>query len=530
MNIDIYPVSKKCLPKVVTSLVSKYGIPKVYKDMAIYYAPNEIDKTEMHLRFRNKNCLAIFIDDKTDTIFRPRVTVDTDNTTIKSLLEMYKKIGFNNASVGIATCFEFLSGGGVFLELMLDTYIGDFVQVGYERHNKVGSIESILFGLGLKIIDRSQLKPLIDVKKIKYTEVVDDFGKLTEDIYQFAKSVGLSLEAKFTSLKSKISWFDNDYTYLERAFKNVFNSNLVSKNSIDSKFGKHINNVSIIIPCFNTGDTFIKTLLSIEKQNLPKDVIDAFDVILVDDGSTEPVQKTYYENKSRLTIKPKIIRLNSNMGLSVARNVGLSVSKNKNVVFLDSDVVLAANYMLEHVLRNQLIPNAIFVSFKENVSPDSEKISYEAISNAIQPPNVTNDSRIKKAVSKALPSLYDVSAEMAVEILSQTNCFKDFGRGRNIGIFDLPSMVVGHNMTCRKENISKINGFSNQFTGWGMEDTYFGARMIANGNFVIPILSTGVYHIDHTPRSGSQSKKFHELKRNLKKYTELLDKPLELAR
>ncbi|MEK7168929.1 MAG: glycosyltransferase [Patescibacteria group bacterium] len=530
MNIDIYPVSKKSLSKVINTLLTQYGVPKVYKDMSIYYAPNESDNTEMHLRFRNKNCLAIFIDEKTDKTFRPRVTVDTDNTTIKSLLEMYKKIGFNNASVGIATCFGFLSEGGVFLELMLDTYIGDFIQVGYERHNKVDSIEKVLFGLDLRIIDRSQLKPLVDVNKIKNVEIIDDFGKLTEDAYQFTKSVGLSLETKFTSLKSKISWFDNDYSYLEKAFKNIFNSDLVTKSSIDNKFGKYIKNVSIIIPCFNTGDTFIKTLLSIEKQNLPKDIVDNFDVILVDDGSDTSVQKVLDENKGHLNIKPKVVRLNSNMGLSAARNVGLSVAKNGNVVFLDSDVVLPSNYILEHVLRNRLIPNAIFVSFKENVSADSDKVSFESISNGIPPPNVSNDSRIKKSVNDELPSLYDISGEVVVEILSQTNCFKDFGRGRNIGIFDLPSMVVGHNMTCRKENLLKINGFSNQFTGWGMEDTYFGARMIANGNFVIPILSTGVYHIDHAPRSGSQTKKFHELKRNLKRYNELLDKPLEIVR
>ena len=66
MNIDIYPVSKKCLPKIIDSLISKYGIPKVYKDMSIYYAPNQSDNTELHLRFRNKNCLSIFIDVKTD--------------------------------------------------------------------------------------------------------------------------------------------------------------------------------------------------------------------------------------------------------------------------------------------------------------------------------------------------------------------------------------------------------------------------------------------------------------------------------
>ena len=68
--------------------------------------------------------------------------------------------------------------------------------------------------------------------------------------------------------------------------------------------------------------------------------------------------------------------------------------------------------------------------------------------------------------------------------MSETNLFKNFGYGRTVnGCFDLPSMVVGHNMTMQKEMISSIGSFSNNFSGWGLEDAYFGARVIAEGNF-----------------------------------------------
>ena len=69
-----------------------------------------------------------------------------------------------------------------------------------------------------------------------------------------------------------------------------------------------------------------------------------------------------------------------------------------------------------------------------------------------------------------------------------------------------------------------IGGFSNYFKGWGLEDSYFGSKMIAEGNYVIPVLSCGVYHIDHPPRSGSEKKKLQELEGNLARYKELLDK------
>ena len=83
-------------------------------------------------------------------------------------------------------------------------------------------------------------------------------------------------------------------------------------------------------------------------------------------------------------------------------------------------------------------------------------------------------------------------------------------------------MVVGHNFTCLRRKINHIAAFSTEFKGWGLEDSFFGAEMIAKGNFVIPVLSSGVYHINHPPRSGSNEVKQKELHRNFKKYNSLL--------
>ena len=85
-------------------------------------------------------------------------------------------------------------------------------------------------------------------------------------------------------------------------------------------------------------------------------------------------------------------------------------------------------------------------------------------------------------------------------------------------------MVVGHNISLNKNLIERTGGFSNNFVGWGLEDTCFGARAIASGAFVIPVLKTGVLHINHPPRSGSESKQNKEYEENLKIYKNLIER------
>jgi len=177
---------------------------------------------------------------------------------------------------------------------------------------------------------------------------------------------------------------------------------------------------------------------------------------------------------------------------------------------------------MEISIRNIFIPTAVFVTFKQNIEKDNEKISLKNIQKGLAVPNPSLDMRITKKIDQNVPGVYAINREKYIEILSETDCFKQFGYGRKVGIFDLPAMVVSHNVSTRRKNFFRAGGFSNEFIGWGMEDSFFGARMIARRNFIIPILSTGVYHIDHLPRSGSEEEKEKEFKINLAKYKKLM--------
>ena len=94
--------------------------------------------------------------------------------------------------------------------------------------------------------------------------------------------------------------------------------------------------VSIVIPVFNSGEFLTKTLESISKQTYT-----SIEVTIVDDGSTE--RKTL-ELLSRL--KENYTVLNSgNAGVSSARNLGIGNSRGEYILPLDSDDLLAPNFI-----------------------------------------------------------------------------------------------------------------------------------------------------------------------------------------
>jgi len=89
--------------------------------------------------------------------------------------------------------------------------------------------------------------------------------------------------------------------------------------------------VSVIIPIYNVGKYLKRCLDSVCNQTL-KDI----EIICVDDCSTDDsalIAAEYAKNYSNLIFRA----LEKNQGVSVARNLGLSLAKGEYVAFVDSD-------------------------------------------------------------------------------------------------------------------------------------------------------------------------------------------------
>jgi len=102
---------------------------------------------------------------------------------------------------------------------------------------------------------------------------------------------------------------------------------------VDQKF-------SIIIPCFNKGESIGRTLQSLVSQTYPKDL---FEVIVIDDGSTDDSKEVI-----KTFMKHKFIRayfMKENSGRLVARNIGMRMSNNDWICWLDADDEYMSNYL-----------------------------------------------------------------------------------------------------------------------------------------------------------------------------------------
>lgn len=93
---------------------------------------------------------------------------------------------------------------------------------------------------------------------------------------------------------------------------------------------------SVIVPVYNRIDE-VRDLL----ESLAAQTVDNFEVIIVEDGSTEPCDKVADAYRDKLSLKyfPK-----DNEGRSIARNYGMERSEGEYLVFFDSDCVIPPRY------------------------------------------------------------------------------------------------------------------------------------------------------------------------------------------
>lgn len=97
--------------------------------------------------------------------------------------------------------------------------------------------------------------------------------------------------------------------------------------------------VSIIIPCYNSGKYLPDALKSVN-QAINGNY--KCEVILVDDGSTEPASK---ELLLQLAKQGYIVLTQPNAGPAAARNTGIRSAQGKYLLFLDSDNTIRSHFI-----------------------------------------------------------------------------------------------------------------------------------------------------------------------------------------
>lgn len=107
--------------------------------------------------------------------------------------------------------------------------------------------------------------------------------------------------------------------------------------------------VSVIIPCHNQGETLLETLNSVEAQTFR-----GFEVIVVDDGSTDPTTRDILGELKKS--ETRVVHT-SNQGLAAARNNGIREANGKYILPLDADDRIGPAYLEKAAAVLDAIPD-----------------------------------------------------------------------------------------------------------------------------------------------------------------------------
>lgn len=100
--------------------------------------------------------------------------------------------------------------------------------------------------------------------------------------------------------------------------------------------------ISIVVPFRNAKKTLKNLLASLLNQDFPKT---DYEIILVDDGSSDGSLETIEDLVTASTVRIKIVKLLEGKGCFHARNKGIDVSEGEIIAFIDSDEIADENWL-----------------------------------------------------------------------------------------------------------------------------------------------------------------------------------------
>ena len=208
--------------------------------------------------------------------------------------------------------------------------------------------------------------------------------------------------------------------------------------------------VSLIITTYNWPESLILVLKSIENQTIFPE-----EVVIADDGSTVETKEMIDEFQKDSDLN--IIHLwQEDIGFRAAkvRNKAIAKSSGDYIILIDGDVILHPEFIQDHVNNSKFghFIQGSRVLFNQDITEQiiiSKRIIFSFFSRGIQTrKNAIHSNFLSKIFSKNRNSHLG------------TRCC-------NIAFF--------------RQDCINVNGFNNEFVGWGREDSEFVVRLLNAG-------------------------------------------------
>ncbi|PXY16653.1 glycosyltransferase [Prauserella flavalba] len=283
-----------------------------------------------------------------------------------------------------------------------------------------------------------------------------------------------------------------------------------------------VRTVSVVIPAHNVGYCLLAVLDALENQHHRY----RFEVIVVDDASTDNTAAIAAGH----SIVTTAIRLPERMGAATARNLGTALTRGQTVLYLDGDMLLPPHVITDIAAR--ATDTSVLVGFRHNLPYEAHQGGHGVLA---QHPNLAADHRVVWRPPVGRPLLYTgvtLTEPVDGSPLDHTHDFVDLGYGQRYVDWDLPRMVVTALVAVPRAAVVDIGGFDPEFgrIGWGMEDTYLGACLIAAGMLVIPLRQAVGFHLDPPDADEQWQQKLATWPDTLARYWDLIRQPAPTGR
>ena len=180
--------------------------------------------------------------------------------------------------------------------------------------------------------------------------------------------------------------------------------------------------VSVVIPTFGRPEKLAATLLALDRQE-----VEAFEVVVVDDGSPQPVTREALPDLHRFTLR--ILR-QENRGPAAARNFGAEKATGEILFFTDDDCLPSPHWVSALSQEIQSHPEALVGSLTFNGLPDNK---------------------------------WSSASQLIIDLV-----YDHFNRDPANAYF-----LASNNMACRRDLFLELGGFDMEFSQAGAEDRDF---------------------------------------------------------
>lgn len=240
--------------------------------------------------------------------------------------------------------------------------------------------------------------------------------------------------------------------------------------------------IALLISTYNWPQALELVLLAILAQTRMPD-----EIIIADDGSDDRTKNLIESYKKKFSIPIKHVWHEDNgFRKSLILNKAVKQIESEYIIEIDGDIIIHPKFINDHLKAAE--PSYFIQGSRTMIT----------------------EAKSKEILTTHLPNLSAFSAG----ITNRFNAFRIPILSKAFFLFPSnPFHIKGCNLAFWKSDFIKINGYYNEFEGWGAEDYEFGARLLHAGvkrkTLKMAALAYHIFHRDNTRENRGPNDKIY---------------------